>query len=211
MEQPVPQMTQSDISPIILNLPAVSDEPKYSKSKIAILPGSDDSEQQLGDRFATSLANVAVSSTSTGSDSAIGDIGVIVAGAFLDIQHDDVFVRFSNADSSDSITIELIPSSPANKLMPPLDEETEDMCRRNDLLQYISILDNQIHQIYSNVKDIKHRLLRMSTDFERLRFEIHLRAKPGQILRDERKFHEAFYSQIPEDVQDFFSFTYRVV
>jgi len=213
MEQQMSQTTRSDVLPTILSLSDVSDEPKYSKSKIAILPVSDDSEQRLWDRVATSLANVAVSSTSTRSDPAIGDIGVIVAGAFLDIQHDDAFIRFSNADSPDSITIELIPSSPANKLMPPLDEEIMDMCKRNNLTAYVDLLDGKIRELYHSVKEIRHKILPLPDPSfpERLIFEIHLSNKPEQILREEKVFRQTFFAIAPEDKQEFFSFTYRII
>lgn len=93
-----------------------------------------------------------------------------------------------------------------------LDAETMDMCQRNGLLPYIELLDRMIRGIYHNVRDIKHRILVLpsSSKNERLRFEIHLSGKPAQILADERKFHEIFFEQIPEEKQDFFSVTYRV-
>jgi hypothetical protein len=98
------------------------------------------------------------------------------------------------------------------RLQPPLDMETEDMCQRNGLMPYINLLDRKIHEIYPNVKDIRHRRLVLPglPDYERLRFEIHLSGDPEEILRAEKQLHAFLFEKVPEDKQDFFSLTYRV-
>lgn len=91
-------------------------------------------------------------------------------------------------------------------------QDIEEMCRRNGLSQYVEVLDKKIPEIYPNVELIKHRLLDDPEvpGYQRIRFEIHLTGKPSQILGAEREFHKAFFKEVPEDKQGFFSFTYRV-
>jgi hypothetical protein len=91
-------------------------------------------------------------------------------------------------------------------------QDVEEMCRSCGLSQYVEVLDKEIREIYPNVELIKHRLLDDPEvpGYQRLRFEIHLAGKPSQILRSEKKFHEVFFKEVPEEKQEFFSFTYRV-
>lgn len=93
-----------------------------------------------------------------------------------------------------------------------LDNEVMEMCERNTLSSLVGPLDRLIRETYGNVETIKHRVLVRgdSPGYERLRFEIHLSGSPEQVLADEKRFNATFFSQIPEDKQDFFSFTYRL-
>ena len=93
-----------------------------------------------------------------------------------------------------------------------LDQETLRVCKENGLLEYIDPLNDKIHEIYHNVIQIKHRVSVLPDTPERevVRFEIHLSGAPARILADEKEFRSVFYEQVPEDKQDFFSFTYSV-
>lgn len=91
-------------------------------------------------------------------------------------------------------------------------QDIEEMCRSYGLSQYAAVLDKKIREIYPNVELIKHRLLDDPEvpGYQRMRYEIHLTGKPSQILGAEREFYKAFFKEVPEDKQGFFSFTYRV-
>ncbi len=93
-----------------------------------------------------------------------------------------------------------------------LDQETLRVCKENGLLEYIDPLNDKIHEIYHDVIEIRHRVLVLPDMPEReiVRFEIHLSGAPAQILADEKDFRSAFFEQVPEDKQDFFSLTYSV-
>ncbi len=84
---------------------------------------------------------------------------------------------------------------------------------RSDVFDYIDILDETIHLVYSDVKKIRHRTLSLpEPEFPtRLRFEIHLSGKSKQILDDEKELHQRFFDLVPDDLQEYFSFTYRIV
>ena len=94
----------------------------------------------------------------------------------------------------------------------PIDVKIMEMCHKNNLSQNVKILDKRIYEIYKQVQYIKHRIL-VDTEIpncERIRFEIHLASESSQILSDEKRFYEVFFKEIPEEKQDFFSFTYRL-
>lgn len=95
---------------------------------------------------------------------------------------------------------------------PQLDEETIEMCIRNGLIPYVEKVDSEIFRVYKNVIMIRHRVLDYGDipKQERLRFEIHLTGEPEEILQDEKKLYDFLFSQIPDEKQDFFSFTYRI-
>jgi hypothetical protein len=80
------------------------------------------------------------------------------------------------------------------------------------LTAYVDILDGKIRELYHDVKEIRHKILPLPDPSfpERLRFEIHLSGEPKQILSEEKLFHQAFFDIVPEEKQEFFSFTYRI-
>lgn len=117
------------------------------------------------------------------------------------------------ADPSDKVVVTRKRSATSSEaVVVKLDQETLRVCRENSLLEYIDPLNDKIHEIYHNVIQIRHRVLSFPDTPERevVRFEIHLSGDPAQILADEKEFRSVFYEQVPEDRQDFFSFTYSV-
>jgi len=103
-------------------------------------------------------------------------------------------------------------ATPSESVLTNLDQETLQVCQKNGLLEYIDLLNDEIHKIYHNVTQIRHRILMLPdmSEHEIVRFEIHLSGAPAQILADEKEFRSIFFEQVPEDKQDFFSFTYSV-
>lgn len=93
-----------------------------------------------------------------------------------------------------------------------ISNEAEDMCQKEGLSKYVQLLDRKIREIYHDVSHIRHRTLVLPDNpaQQRLRFEIHISSSTTQILADERKFHTEFFELVPEEKQEFFSFTYRV-
>ncbi len=93
-----------------------------------------------------------------------------------------------------------------------LDKETEDMCLKYDLLPYIEKIRSGIYEAYHNVVAVKQERTEDPEieDYEKVCFEIHLSGESAQILEDEEKFYTIFFKEIPEDKQEFFTFTYCI-
>ena len=93
-----------------------------------------------------------------------------------------------------------------------LDEETKDMCLRHDLLPHIEKIRSGIYETYHNVISVKQERTEDPEieDYEKVCFEICLSGESTQILDDEEKFYTIFFREIPEDKQEFFTFTYAI-
>ena len=93
-----------------------------------------------------------------------------------------------------------------------LDKETEDMCLKHDLLPYIGEIRSRIYETYHNVISVEPKRTEDPEieDYEKVCFDIHLSGESAQILKDEEKFYAIFFKEIPEDKQEFFTFTYYI-
>jgi len=92
-------------------------------------------------------------------------------------------------------------------------EEVIDMCKRNRLLQYTKLLEDIIHKSYQGLESIEYELLEPiePNEQEKLCIVINVRAKPEQVLEDEKKFNSLFFEKIPREKRSLLSFTYNVV
>ena len=93
-----------------------------------------------------------------------------------------------------------------------LDKETEDMCLKYGLIPYIGKIRSRINEAYHNVTSVKLERTEDPEieDYEKVCFEIHLSGESAQILEDEERFYAIFFKEIPEDKQEFFTFTYCI-
>jgi len=91
-------------------------------------------------------------------------------------------------------------------------EEVIDMCRRNGLLRYTKLLEDIIHESYQGLESIEYELLEPMepNEQEKLCIVINVRAKPKQVLEDEKKFNSLFFEKIPREKRSLISFTYNV-
>ena len=91
-------------------------------------------------------------------------------------------------------------------------EEVIDMCRRNGFLQYTKLLEDIIHESYQGLESIEYELLEPMepNEQEKLCIVINVRAKPKQVLEDEKKFNSLFFEKIPREKRSLISFTYNV-
>ncbi len=102
-----------------------------------------------------------------------------------------------------------------NILSSPLLEETEitgsDSIIKS-LAPYIDKIINLIRDSYHSIVSIKQEIVEDPEipNYRKICFEINLLGKSDKILEDEEKFYDLFFKIIPEEQQQFFTFTYSI-
>lgn len=105
--------------------------------------------------------------------------------------------------------------SPSDKLRltQTIDTEIRNFCYSKGLLSYISSIQDMIQNSYRNVENIRLERIKHpeDSDYEKIRFEIQLRGDPVEILSDEKNFYNVFFREVPENIREYFLFTYWIL
>jgi hypothetical protein len=100
----------------------------------------------------------------------------------------------------------------SNVVVKDQNQELLSIYQRNDVSQYISVIEDMIRRNYRGITSIEHNFF-IDPEIpgrEQICFEIYITGDPDNIIEDQKKFYKALIKSISSDIRRHFTFTYKV-